>query len=101
MTLWIDLVKGTYDIGKEFGLWQALRRKLRRTRKILVLGASGAGKTQFVISLSIPVPERLTVRHRTVSVQPRQTTIGEYPFLLVYTPGQRMDEPKRKDALYD
>ena len=99
MSMWIDLAKGTYDAGKEFGLWKKLRQKLRRKKRILILGASGVGKTQFVHSLIAPLSARLTPLHRTVAVQHRDVVIDEYPFVLVDTPGQRQDDAKRKVAI--
>lgn len=96
---WIEIAKKGYDIGAEFGLWKKLRSTLRRRKKILVLGASGTGKTQFVNSLMNPLSERLGGRQRTISVQRRKVLVDEYPFLLLDTPGQQGDEAKRKPEI--
>jgi energy-coupling factor transporter ATP-binding protein EcfA2 len=96
---WIEVATKGYDIGEEFGLWKKLRSTLRRRKKILVLGASGAGKTQFVNSLISLLSERLSGRQRTISVQRRKVLVDEYPFLLLDTPGQQGDEAKRKPEI--
>ena len=101
MSLWADLLKGGYTVGKELGLWQKLATSLRRKRKILVLGASGAGKTQFVNAVKNPLSIRLTTSQRTVSVERRKVTVEGFPFVLLDTPGQVLDEAKRKVAITD
>lgn len=72
---------------------------MRRKKTILVLGASGAGKTQLINSLQNPLSETLSTLQRTVAVQKRKATIGEQRFVFSDTPGQIYDEAKRKVAI--
>jgi hypothetical protein len=99
MPAWIDLIVGGYEVGKELGLWKKLLTRFRKSRRVLVLGASGAGKTQFVESLTNPTAPPRTRTQRTVSVQKRKLIVEDDPFVLVDTPGQMLDEAKRKRAI--
>lgn len=99
MSIWIDIASGGYEIGKELGLWKKLRSLLRKKKKILLIGASGAGKTQFIESIKNVLSPRLTQLQRTIELERRKVTIDGYPFLLIDTPGQKLDEAKRKKAI--
>lgn len=80
--------------------WTKWQKWLRARRKILVLGASGAGKTQFVHSLIDPMSATIpSLTQRTVSVDRRKVTLDDYRFLLLDTPGQVLDKPKRRHAI--
>jgi hypothetical protein len=87
------------EIGKELGLWKQLASHFRRRRKILVLGASGAGKTQFINSIEKPLAQRLSQSERTVGVEKRKAVIDGYPIRFFDTPGQILDQAKRAEAL--
>jgi hypothetical protein len=101
MSLWVDIPVGAYKIGKELGLWEKFLNRFKSKRKILVLGASGAGKTRFVDSLAPKLPVGQPGHQRTVNVQKKKATINKTPFILVDTPGQVHDEAKRKKAITD
>lgn len=66
-----------------------------------MLGGSGAGKTQLINSILNPLSEKLNTLQRTIAVNRRQTTIARYPFVFSDTPGQILDEAKRKVAITD
>lgn len=93
--------KAAYDLAEELGLWKKWQTWLRKKRKILVLGASGTGKTQLVNSIANPLSEKLDVLQRTVTVERRSLLIGKSPFVFSDTPGQILDEAKRKVAITD
>ncbi|MEW6347887.1 MAG: GTPase domain-containing protein [Thermodesulfobacteriota bacterium] len=99
MKSWFEIMKELYDEAKERGLWEKIRALLRGRKRILLLGASGAGKTQFVESIADALTDRLSPIQRTVAVEKRKAIIHDYPFLMLDTPGQRMDEAKRKKAI--
>jgi energy-coupling factor transporter ATP-binding protein EcfA2 len=99
MSSWVKLAVGAYELGKDGSFLKRLRTKLRRKKRILVLGASGAGKTQFLHSLKERNSPRLNQRQRTTTVHKSYTVIDEYPFLMFDTPGQVLDEAKRKTAI--
>ena len=101
MSLWVEIPVGAYKIGKELGLWERFLNAFKKKRKILVLGASGAGKSQFVASLTPKLPFSLPSQPRTVDVHKKRAKIDKTPFILVDTPGQLHDEAKRKKAISD
>lgn len=105
MIPWGDLIAGGVTAGlgyaKEAGWWKKLLASLRRKKTVLVLGASGAGKTQFVNSILDPLSPRLTSSERTTGAHPRRALIKDNPFRLIDTPGQLLDEGKRKPAIRD
>ncbi len=102
MSGWESLAaKAAYDLAKQSGFWNSWKTWLKRRRKILVLGGSGTGKTQLINSIMNPMSEKLTTLQRTVAVEKRNITIGEYPFIFSDTPGQLLDEAKRKIAITD
>ncbi len=91
----LSTVKDVNTVAKELGFWDKIRDLLKQKRKILVLGASGAGKTQFVNSLG----EGSKQTPRTVAVEKRSLRIGTNLFVFSDTPGQQLDEAKRKVAI--
>lgn len=99
MSIWMDAAMKVYDLADEATLWKRLRSFLRRRKVILVLGASGAGKTQLIQTLANPLSIPSFGYQRTVSAQNRRLAVDEYPFLLIDTPGQRMDKAVRFRAL--
>lgn len=100
MSDWISLAASAAGAAKDAGFFEKWRRWLRRKKRVLVLGASGAGKTQFVHSLIDPLSPALNPTfRRTVAVEKRALVLDNHPFLLIDTPGQRLDEAKRKRAV--
>lgn len=90
-----------YGLTREVKLLHRLLARFRRKKRILVLGASGVGKTQFINSILNVLSDKLTTHERTAAVHGRKVLIDERPFLLFDTPGQRLDEAKRRRAILD
>lgn len=100
MSVWATLAEGAIEVGKQAGFWKKIRRAIRRKKHILILGASGTGKTQFLHSLKDQNAAALDAAfQRTVSVEKRSVVLDEYPFLLIDTPGQQLDQSKRRKAI--
>ena len=99
MEFWSELftaaVRG-YDAGKEKGWGKTLKWLVTRRKKVLVLGAAGAGKSLFIGSLKDPLGTILPGYQRTTAVKRKKVDIAEFPFLMIDTPGQELDEAKRK-----
>jgi energy-coupling factor transporter ATP-binding protein EcfA2 len=98
-TSWATLAKTGYDVAKSLGLWVTLKRKLRRRRVVLVLGASGAGKSQFIQSLKTLEARASGPTRRTVGRVKKDVEVREFPFQMIDTPGQVYDEAVRKSAI--
>lgn len=99
MLEWVNLATAGVKFAKELGLWDKVRFALTKRKKVLVLGASGSGKTQFVHSLHQPLANPLQMYQRTVTAHKRQLVVEDHPFVLIDTPGQRFDVAKRKRAI--
>lgn len=99
MSPWLEIPIEAYSVAKELGLWERFLNLFRKKRRVLVLGASGAGKTQFVESLMGRSERAAPGYRRTSSVRRRSMAIGNSPFIVIDTPGQRFDEAKRKEEI--
>jgi hypothetical protein len=105
MTTWAALattattLNAARKAAAELGIWNKFVTWWKKKHSILVLGASGAGKTQFVNSLLSPISDKFAPMQRTVTVEKRAILIGKSPFIFSDTPGQMLDEAKRKVAI--
>ncbi len=71
------------DEKKRTALLTKLQRMVRKNRRIVVFGVSGAGKSQFLNSLK----NKLEVPSRTTVNKPHEYAIDGYPIVFVDTPG--------------
>ncbi len=71
----------------------------RKKHKVMVLGASGVGKTNFLSSLTEAVPQAIDVMNRTEIAQKRRIKIAKYPFIFIDTPGQASHRSRRLRAI--
>lgn len=72
---------------------------LRKKHRVLVLGPSGVGKTQFLMSLTDLDCDAIDRRHRTGSEQRYRMSIKGTPFVFIDTPGQLIHKDERIDAI--
>jgi energy-coupling factor transporter ATP-binding protein EcfA2 len=91
----IEIISKAHKQGWVDKLISALRKKHR----VLVLGATGAGKTAFLDSLSEVVPKAINLMNRTEYVEKYHVRISKRPFILVDTPGQIPHRSKRIAAI--
>ncbi len=85
-----EVAAAGYKVADEVGLWDKFSRLLRRKKpRILILGASGAGKTQFVESICNPLS--LLVHERTAATRRYTVPIQKRLFRMVDTPGQERE----------
>ena len=85
-------------------LRKQLRAFLRRKRTVLVLGASGSGKTQMIASLAAHaglVDEVSRQLGRTTKDESIKVIVDATKFVFVDTPGQKEDPTHRAKAIDD
>jgi energy-coupling factor transporter ATP-binding protein EcfA2 len=81
------------------GWFDTLLTALKTKHKVLVLGASGAGKTNFIDSLTEAVPNAIDIMNRTEFVTKNRIIIDKNPFIFIDTPGQIPHKTRRITAI--
>jgi hypothetical protein len=92
------LVAAGLKLVVDSGFRTRVLRFFRRRRRILVLGASGVGKTAFVRSLSgdpLRAGDLLFPTHTTVR---SHVGVSEVPFVIADTPGHQLYRGRRREA---
>jgi ABC-type molybdenum transport system ATPase subunit/photorepair protein PhrA len=74
--------------AQEQGLIDRLKSLLRSKKKILVIGSTGAGKTNLLASLKSQVPADIDRMNRTEIAKQHQFTISKDIFVFEDTPGE-------------
>lgn len=93
------VAKELYDAAREQGWVARLTDVFRAKHRILVLGASGTGKTNLISSLSNPLPPPIDRLDRTEFSNDVPLRINKKLFVFVDTPGQIEHETKRRAAI--
>lgn len=91
----IDIISKAHKQGWLDRLASALRKK----QHVLVLGATGTGKTVFLESLAEVVPRAIDLMNRTEFVEKHHIKISKRPFVFADTPGQIKHARERKSAI--
>src|SRR4051812_33686845 len=84
----IKSVYTVYEIAKKENLIRRAVNFFKKRRRILVLGASGAGKTQFVQSLGARLTNEIRRENRTQKPTKHLYEVDQKPFAFVDTPGE-------------
>ena len=90
--------KALEKIGKSKG-FDRLLNVFRKKHRILVLGATGAGKSNFLHSLAESAPATIDAMNRTEFAQKHSLKISQNLFVFVDTPGQAKHKPRRIQAI--
>ncbi len=98
---WSFALTGAISIASQPKILQRLVALTRRKRKILVLGASGAGKTQLIRSLNEDVVASIPPSERTLFGTRTRTVLKNIPFLFIDTPGLVAHKGARRKALQE
>ena len=92
----IEFASDVFDHLYEQGFFEKLFNKIfKRNKQILVLGATGAGKTQFLNSLNKEL-ENIQVTYSSQANQKNFTKIDKIPISFLDTPGQGQKIEVRK-----
>ena len=90
-----------YKLAKELGWMDKLKSFWKKKRKIIVLGSTGAGKTQFIESMQTLIPQLILNTDRTAFNTSTMLSLGNTLFKLTDTPGQIGHEGRRMEAIAD
>jgi hypothetical protein len=88
-----------YQVVDRMGFWDQLRDALRRKHKVILFGASGAGKTQFLESFGNTFAKALDQVARTQFAHDRTIQIQDQLFRFTDTPGTVAQSAHRVQAL--
>lgn len=98
---WSFAITGGLSIVSQPKVIQKLVALTRRKRKILVLGASGAGKTQLIRSLKEDVVASIPPSERTLFSTRTRIVLKNISFLFSDTPGLVTHKGARRRALQE
>jgi len=87
------------ELAEKQGWLDRLRTAWKKKHRILVLGASGAGKTNLLDSLTSAVPKAIDALNRTEFAERRSIRVARQPFIFVDTPGQQLHSSRRVRAI--
>jgi energy-coupling factor transporter ATP-binding protein EcfA2 len=88
-------------IAQKQGWLERLIDSFKKKHRILVLGSSGTGKTNFIKSLTQLIPEAVHALNRSEFIKAHHLKIDGHPFVFVDTPGQHDHASKRITAIQD
>ena len=71
----------------------------KRKHRVLVLGSTGVGKTNFLQSLTSLTAPAIDYMKRTEFSREHGIKIGKSPFIFIDTPGELGKQPRRKKAI--
>lgn len=91
----VDLI----NLAQEEGWLESLVNLFRKRHVVLVVGATGAGKTNFLNSLTEELPEAIHHLTRTPKLEKKKVQLNKKPFSFYDTPGQIEHKPKRRQAV--
>ena len=97
MSVGAEAISKLVDLAVEQKWLDKLISALRKQHKVLVLGSTGVGKTNFIKSLTEELPEAIHHLTRTQFVKPHGMRVLEQPFVFIDTPGQY--EARRMEAI--
>jgi energy-coupling factor transporter ATP-binding protein EcfA2 len=87
------------SVARKQGWFDKLISALRKKQRVLVLGATGTGKTAWLESLTETVPRAIDLLNRTQFIEKYHVKIAKNPFIFTDTPGQELHERRRREAI--
>lgn len=88
-------------VAVEQGWFEKLRNSLRRRQRIVIVGSTGVGKTNFLKAIAEPLPDAIDAINRSEFAKRHRLSIARQAFEFVDTPGQRLHEARTKAAIRD
>jgi energy-coupling factor transporter ATP-binding protein EcfA2 len=87
------------NTARKQGWLDTLVTAVRKKHKVMLLGSTGAGKTNFLNSLTDLVPKAVEIMNRTEIAKKHRLKIQKKPFVFIDTPGQKLHESRRLKAI--
>lgn len=97
----MDTIEAIVKIAKEQGWLEKLVDYFSKKHKILMLGCSGAGKTELIKSLESLHPEIIHYASRTREKTMSKIKINKIPFEFIDLPGEEQDVTIRNQAILE
>ncbi len=88
-----------FELAVKQGWLDKLLTAFRKKHTILILGSTGAGKTNFLQSLTELTPKAIEHMNRTEIAQKHSIKIKKQPFIFVDVPGQSLHSTRRIRAI--
>jgi energy-coupling factor transporter ATP-binding protein EcfA2 len=96
----VRLVTLLLEEAKKQGTFEKLKTVFKKKPIVLLLGATGAGKSNLLQSLYLERPEAIARSNRTVYPEPKLLTIkGKHPYRFIDTPGDSFLKDGRVEAI--
>ena len=86
------------NTARKQGWLDKLVMAVKKKHRVIVLGSTGVGKTNFLSSLTAVLPEAIDVMNRTQIAQKHRIQIKKEPFIFTDTPGQILHRSRRSEA---
>lgn len=90
-----------YDLAKKQGWLDKLLKRVKGSEHVLMLGSTGTGKSQFLTSLHIELPNAIDEMARTEAMQKAELKHNGAFFDFIDTPGEEAKRAKRQAAYAD
>jgi ABC-type cobalamin/Fe3+-siderophores transport system ATPase subunit len=88
-----------FILAEKQGWLDKIQVAFKHKHKVLVLGSTGVGKTNFIKSLSEALPMAIELIDRTEFAQHHKLVLDKEPFIFIDTPGQINHQAKRLDVI--
>lgn len=88
-------------LAVEQGWFEKLRNSLRKRQRIIIVGSSGVGKTNFLKAVAEPLPDAIDAINRSEFAKRHRLSIARQAFEFLDIPGQRLHEARAKAAIRD
>lgn len=97
--IWARAARKFLETAVKEGWIDRFLNALRRKHRVIVLGATGVGKTNLIHSLTEDAPKAIHYMNRTEARENHVIKISDQPFVFIDLPGQRLHVSRRKQAI--
>src|SRR5579859_6631665 len=95
----IELAAVLLKEAKRLGLLDQLVTFFKTKPRILVLGCTGTGKTNFIEAIVHESPKAIRKEDRTIYTEAQTLVVGKDPYRFIDTPGDKLRKDDRVEAI--